>query len=273
MKIILIGDIYGKTGRDALGRLLPELVKRFGPHWIIANGENTTAGNGLSAKHALLIKKCGVDIITTGNHIFARLDWPEVLQKHDFILRPQNLGVKDAPGSGCRIFSKDGLPDLAVMNIAGRVFMEEAECPFATFDRLYASLPKGVRVVVDFHAEATSEKLAFFWYVNGRASVVVGTHTHVQTSDERVLPGGKTVALTDLGMSGACDGIIGVDRDTITGRFTKGYSDKFLCAPGPGKLEGFFAHIDDDGQIAAYERFRLIEQQEISSAKNGPITP
>lgn len=240
--------------------LLPGIISRYKPDWVIANGENTTAGNGLSAKHAQFIKNCGVDIITTGNHIFARLDWPEVLQKQSFILRPHNLIAETAMGSGCRVFTKAGAEDLAVINIAGRVFMEEAECPFATFDRLFATLPEGIRVAVDFHAEATSEKLAFFWYVNGRASVVVGTHTHVQTSDEQILPGGKTAALTDLGMVGARDGIIGVDRETITGRFIRGYSDKFLCAPGPGKLEGLFVDLTEDGQVASVERFRVLEE-------------
>lgn len=259
MKIVMIGDIYGKTGRDTLTRLLPGLIERFQPDWVIANGENTTAGNGLSAKHAQSIKNCGVDIITTGNHIFARLDWPEVLEKNQFILRPHNLVASSAPGSGCRIFNKGSLPPVAIMNIAGRVFMEQAECPFKTFDELYATLPEKTVVIVDFHAEATSEKLAFFWYVNGRASIAAGTHTHVQTSDERILPGGGTAVITDLGMTGSRDGIIGVDRETITGRFIRGYSEKFVCAPSPGKLEGFFVELGEGGRAVAIERFRILE--------------
>ncbi len=259
MNILMIGDIYGKTGRDALQHLLPGLRERFRPDWVIANGENVTAGNGLSAKHANGIKALGVDIITTGNHIFSRSDWPELLTKSDFILRPDNITAAGA-GSGVRVFRKAGVPDLAVMNLAGRVFMEAADCPFAAFDRLFAGLPAGIPLVVDFHAEATSEKLAFFWHVNGRARVAFGTHTHVQTSDERLLPGGETAVMTDIGMTGAVDGVIGVDRQTVTGRFISGFSDKFLCAPPPGKVEGLAVEIAASGLPTKIERFRVCEK-------------
>ncbi|MDD2997733.1 MAG: TIGR00282 family metallophosphoesterase [Candidatus Riflebacteria bacterium] len=259
MKILMIGDIYGKTGRETLERQLPVLINRYHPDWIIANGENVTAGNGLSAKHAHGLKKCGVDVITSGNHIFARLDWLEVLKNHDYILRPHNMAAESAPGVGCRVFKKENLAPIAVVNLAGRVFMDAAECPFKVFDRLFASLPDEIVVIVDFHAEATSEKLAFFWYVNGRATIAVGTHTHVQTSDERILPNGGTAVITDLGMTGANDGIIGVDRDTVTGRFVTGFSDKFLCAPGPGKIEGMFVDTGPGHRAVAVERFRIVE--------------
>lgn len=259
MKILFAGDIYGKTGRDTFQRQLPVLRQRYEPDWVIVNGENVTAGNGLSAKHARFLKDCGVDIITTGNHIFSRIDWPEVLQKHEYVLRPHNMTAELAAGSGCRVFNRGGLA-LAVINLAGRVFMESAQCPFLTFDRLLAGLPVGVPVVVDFHAEATSEKQAFFWYANGRAALVAATHTHVQTSDERILPGGKTAVITDLGMTGALNGIIGVDRDTVVGRFITGYSEKFLCAPGPGKVEGVVVEIGSEGFATSIERFRLIEE-------------
>lgn len=240
----MLGDIYGKTGREAINSILPKLKEKYSPDWIIANGENTTAGNGLSAKHAKGLKEAGIDILTSGNHIFSRLDWPEVLTKHDYILRPHNMAADTDAGTGCRVFSKKGVGSIAVINLAGRVFMETCCCPFETFDRLYSSLPADIPVIVDFHGEATSEKLAFFWYVNGRASVVYGTHTHVQTSDNRILPNGGTGMLTDLGMTGAVDGIIGVDRHTVIGRFLTGYSEKFLCAQGHGKIEGLYAELD-----------------------------
>jgi len=259
MKILFIGDIYGKTGRDTLKRQLPLLRQRYAPDWVIANGENVTAGNGLSAKHARFLKDCGVDIVTTGNHIFARIDWPDVLQKHDYVLRPHNMVAESAAGSGCRVFNHNG-KSLAVINLAGRVFMEAALCPFSVFDRLVASLPAGVPVFVDFHAEATSEKLAFFWHANGRVAAVAATHTHVQTSDERILPGGKTAVITDAGMTGALDGIIGVDRATVIGRFITGYSEKFLCAPGPGKIEGIVVETGSEGFATSIERFRFIEE-------------
>ena len=240
----MLGDIYGKTGREAITRILPELKKIYNPDWIIANGENTTAGNGLSAKHAKLIKEAGIDVITTGNHIFARTDWPEVLSKQDYILRPHNMLLDSDVGTGCRVFSKNDKNSICVINLAGRVFMDNCSCPFETFDKLYKQIPQDIPLIVDFHGEATSEKLAFFWYVNGRASIAYGTHTHVQTSDNRILPNGGTGVLTDLGMTGAIDGIIGVDRHTVIGRFKTGYSEKFLCAQGPGKIEGLYAELD-----------------------------
>ncbi len=258
MKIIFIGDIYGKTGRDTLKRLLPQLRQSYSPDWVIANGENVTAGNGLSVRHARFLKDCGVDIITTGNHIFSRIDWPELLQKHEYVLRPHNMVAETSAGSGCRIFHGPN-NSLAVINLAGRVFMESAGCPFAAFDRLIRDIPDGVPVLVDFHAEATSEKQAFFWYVNGRVAVAAATHTHVQTSDERILPGGKTAVITDIGMTGAQNGIIGVERDTVVGRFRTGYSEKFLCAPGPGKIEGIVVEINAESFASSIERFRLVE--------------
>lgn len=255
----MIGDIYGKTGRDCLQALLPDLLSRYQPDWVIANGENVTAGNGLSAKHATFLKSCGVDIITSGNHIFSRLDWPELLTRNEFILRPENI-IAAKFGQGCRVFKRAGTGDLAVINLAGRVFMEAAECPFASFDKLYAGLPRQIPLIVDFHAEATSEKLAFFWHVNGRATVVFGTHTHVQTSDERLLPDGGTAVITDIGMTGAVNGVIGVDRNTVTGRFICGYSDKFLCAPPPGKIEGLVVETNEAGRAVSIERVRAVQE-------------
>ena len=240
----MLGDIYGKTGRDAIVSLLPKLKEQYNPDWIIANGENVTAGNGLSAKHAKIIKEAGIDVITTGNHIFSRADWPDVLTSHEYILRPHNMASDNDAGTGCRIFNKKDKPSIAVINLAGRVFMDTCQCPFETFDRLYKTLPADIPLIVDFHGEATSEKLAFFWHTNGRASIAYGTHTHVQTSDNRILPNGGTGILTDLGMTGAINGIIGVDKNTVVGRFLTGFSEKFLCAQAPGKIEGLFAELN-----------------------------
>jgi metallophosphoesterase (TIGR00282 family) len=256
MKILIIGDIYGKTGREALAQFLPGLRDEYQPDWVIANGENVTAGNGLSLRHAKFLRENGVDIITTGNHLFARLDWPELLQKEERVLRPDNLGDVDAPGSGLKKYTKpDGSLGLIVINLAGRVFMDKARCPFHAIDKLLTGIPEGLPIIVDFHAEATSEKLALFWYLDGRVSAVVGTHTHVQTSDERILPK-KTAVISDLGMTGAVDGILGVDRETIIGRFINGYSDKFLCAVGQAKIEGVFIELTPEGAALRIERFR-----------------
>lgn len=257
----MLGDIYGKTGREAIAAILPELRKKYNPDWVIANGENTTAGNGLSAKHAKSLREAGIDIITSGNHIFSRLDWPEVLNNCEYILRPHNMCSNGDAGTGCRVFSKNGKNSIAVINLAGRVFMETCSCPFSVFDELYKTLPDDIPVVVDFHGEATSEKLAFFWYINGRASIAYGTHTHVQTSDLRILPNGGTAVLTDLGMTGAIDGVIGVDRNTVVGRFLTGYSEKFLCAQGAGKVEGMYAELEGKKvtklELVRYPEFKL----------------
>lgn len=256
MKILIIGDIYGKSGREALAQFLPELKLEFAPDLVIANGENVTAGNGLSLRHAKFLKETGVDIITTGNHLFARLDWPDLMQKNDAVLRPHNLGAIDAPGSGVRIFNKsESGRQICVINLAGRIFMDKGRCPFRTADELLKDLPADIPIVVDFHAEATSEKLAMFWYLAGRVSAVVGTHTHVQTSDERILPG-QTAVISDLGMTGSRDGILGVDRNTIIGRFVNGFSDKFLCSAGPQKIEGVVVELNAGGKAEKIERFR-----------------
>ncbi len=258
MKTILcIGDIYGKTGREAIKKFLPVLKEKYSPTWIIANGENITAGNGLSIKHLRFLKENGIDIITSGNHIFSRLDWTETLKEND-VLRPHNLGSPKATGSGCKVFHKNN-DSIAVINLAGRIFMEPCRCPFETFDELYETLPHDIPLVVDFHGEATSEKLAFFRYVNKRANVVYGTHTHVQTSDEMILDGAKTACITDLGMTGAVDGIIGVDAETVISRFVTGYSEKFLCAMGKAKLEGIAVKLNENGEPLSIERIRLSE--------------
>jgi metallophosphoesterase (TIGR00282 family) len=256
MKILFIGDICGKTGREALTQFLPELKAFYRPDWVIANGENVTGGSGISARHARFIKEAGVDIITTGNHIFARQDWPKVLENASDILKPHNLAGKNSPGCGYRIFKKkEEHLELAVVNLAGRVFMERGRCPFKTAEEILAALPNEVPVVVDFHAEATSEKLAMGWHLAGKVAAVVGTHTHVQTSDERILPGG-TAVITDLGMTGARDGILGVNKDIIVGRFINGFSDKFLCGLGAKKIEGTFIEIDSRNKAQKIERFR-----------------
>ncbi|MDD3001828.1 MAG: TIGR00282 family metallophosphoesterase [Candidatus Riflebacteria bacterium] len=257
MNILCIGDIYGKTGRDAIEKHLPILKEKYKPDWIIANGENLTAGNGLSQKHLNFLKKCGVDIVTTGNHILARPDWVEVVRDKD-VLRPNNLVAETAPGKGIAIFSKNDAENIAVMNLTGRIFMEPCRCPFAEFDKLYAEIPEKTPIIVDFHAEATSEKLAFFWYVNNRATLAYGTHTHVQTSDDLIMPEGNTACITDIGMTGAIEGIIGVDKSTVISRFRTGFSEKFVCAKGPTKTEGIFVKLNNLNKPEVIEKFRIL---------------
>ncbi|HEY9070414.1 MAG TPA: TIGR00282 family metallophosphoesterase [Candidatus Ozemobacteraceae bacterium] len=256
MNVLILGDICGSPGRLAVTTLLPGLRRDLGADWVIANGENATGGAGLSARHARHLFEAGIDLLTTGNHLFDRPDWPELLAREGArILRPHNLGGPSAPGSG-RAFLGEGTPTaLGIVNLSGRIFLEPGECPFRTADRLLGTFPPGMPVLVDIHAEATSEKIALAWSLAGRAAAVVGTHTHVQTSDERILPGG-TAFITDLGMTGPRDGVLGVDRDIVISRFRKGFSEKFRPASGETVVEGVLIGIGADGRAVSVRRIR-----------------
>lgn len=256
MRVLMLGDIYGKPGRRAAGELVGELRSRWKADWVVANGENATGGAGLSSRHKNSLIAAGIDLLTSGNHIFARPDWPELLNIDDGkLLRPHNLGGDSRPGRGWGILGAGTPMALGVMNLAGRVFMEPGECPFRTADRLLQKFPPGVPVLVDIHAEATSEKIALAWYLDGRAAAVVGSHTHVQTADERVLPGG-TAFICDLGMTGPRNGVIGVDRDLVVNRFCHGFSDKFRPAVGEVVLEGVVIDIGAEGKAVSIQRIR-----------------
>ncbi len=257
MRILMIGDIYGAPGRALAIRLVPVLRARHGIDWVIANGENATGGTGLSPHHRDKLLAAGIDLLTGGNHLFARPDWPATVGGAGRALRPHNLGGDGLPGKGWAVLEQPERPPLAVINLEGRVFLEPADCPFRWADTLLTRLPAAVPVVVDFHAEATSEKIALAWHLDGRVAFVAGTHTHVQTSDERILPGGTGV-ITDLGMTGPRDGILGVHREIVLGRFRNGFSERFQAAEGPSVLEGVLFEISsDDGRTRSIRRLRL----------------
>lgn len=258
MKVLAIGDIYGKTGRKLIEKSLASLRKDLNPDWVIANGENATGGTGLSAKHRDDLFRSGVDVITSGNHIFARHDWPDVVSTSGRALRPHNIGGDTFSGSGLIILDEKGKPPLAVMNLAGRIFMEHADSPFLWAEKLITRVPPSIPIILDFHAEATSEKVAMAWHLDGKVAAVVGTHTHIQTADERILPGG-TGAISDLGMTGPRDGILGVDKKTVLDLFQQGFSERFSCAAGPGVIEGVCLDIGEDGKTRAIRRFQINE--------------
>lgn len=261
MRVLMIGDIYGAPGRAMVARLVPALRARHRLDWVIANGENATGGAGLSPHHRDRLLAAGIDLLTGGNHLFARPDWPATVGGAGRALRPHNLGGDALPGKGWAVLEHPQRPPLAVLNLEGRIFLDPADCPFRWADALLARLPAGVPVVVDFHAEATSEKLALAWYLDGRVAFVAGTHTHVQTSDERILPGGTGV-ITDLGMTGPRDGILGVARETVIGRFRNGFSERFQPADGPSVLEGVLVEIGaEDGRTRTITRLRLQEAE------------
>ncbi|HHY91757.1 MAG TPA: YmdB family metallophosphoesterase, partial [Firmicutes bacterium] len=200
MRVLAIGDIVGKPGRQAVTLLLPALKRELGVDLVIANGENAAGGFGLTPAVAEELWGAGVDVLTSGNHIWNKREISPLLESEQRLLRPANY-PPGVPGQGWCVWRR-GSAAAAIVNLAGRVFMEALDCPFRLVSELLPRLRQETPVVIiDFHAEATSEKVALVWYVDGRASLVFGTHTHVQTADERVLPGG-TGYITDLGMTG-----------------------------------------------------------------------
>lgn len=244
MKFLFIGDIVGRPGRNIVKQLLPKLRDEHKPDIIIANGENAAAGVGITKKIYNEFMELGIDVITMGNHIWDRKEFLPDVASCPNLVRPANY-PEGVPGKGYEIFSMKGFK-FAVINLVGRVFMPCIDCPFHMMDALMPKL-KGETpiVIVDFHGEATSEKNAFAWMFDGKASAVIGTHTHIQTADERVLPGG-TALITDAGMVGAYDSIIGVQKDQIIKRFWLSIPEHFEPETrGPGVFNGLVLEIDE----------------------------
>ncbi|MYC34314.1 MAG: TIGR00282 family metallophosphoesterase [Chloroflexi bacterium] len=247
MRILMIGDIIGKPGRQTLARLLPQLRSELNIDLVTANAENTAGGFGLTPKTARNLLDAGVDVMTSGNHIWDKKD---ILPHMDELplLRPANY--YGAPGRGWMMHG-----DVMVLNLQGRVFMPPIDCPFREADKRLAEaeteLGRSPRVVlVDFHAEATSEKQGLGWYLDGRVSAVVGTHTHVGTADARVLPGG-TAYVSDLGMTGPMDSVIGTETAPVLERFRTGLPQRFKPADGPCVLNSVLIDIDSETGRAA----------------------
>jgi len=229
MRILFIGDIVGKPGRKALARFLRETLTEHEITFAVANGENAAGGFGITEPIAQEFFAAGIDVITTGNHVWDKKEAITYLPKENRILRPLNY-PSDTPGVGSVVVkSRSGVP-VGVINIEGRVFMRPVDCPFRSVEREIESLSRETSVIlVDFHAEATSEKLAMGWFLDGRVSAVVGTHTHIQTADERILPDG-TAYITDVGMTGPSESVIGVKKDIIVRRFLSSLPERFETA-------------------------------------------
>ena len=244
MRILFLGDIVGNPGMRAVKENLARIMNEEAIDFAFANGENASGGYGLKAGHARELLKAGLDGITGGNHIWKFKDLYSLLESDGRILRPHNY-PDQLPGSGVRVFHKDGFPKVAVINIIGRTFMPPIDCPFAAIETVVDGLPADVPVaIVDFHAEATGEKIAMGYFLEGKVSAVVGTHTHVQTNDAKVLPGG-TGYLTDLGMCGALDSCLGMKPEIILDRYLTGLPRQLEAASGPGILQGAIFDIDD----------------------------
>jgi metallophosphoesterase (TIGR00282 family) len=258
----MIGDVIGKPGRQAVEQLLPPLREERTIDFVTANGENLAGGMGLTISIAETILGAGVDVITSGNHIWDKRDIYPFLESSERVLRPLNYGTHDVPGRGWGSYQAMDGTDVAVINLQGRTYMQPIENPFTDADRLLdeSSEPLPPVRLVDFHCEITSEKNAMGLYLDGRVSAVVGTHTHVVTGDERILPGG-TAYLTDLGMTGPLWSVIGFDPKTVLPRFLNALPTRFEVGEGPVVFNA--AQIDVDpatGRALAIERIqRLVE--------------
>ncbi|HKW58766.1 MAG TPA: TIGR00282 family metallophosphoesterase [Candidatus Dormibacteraeota bacterium] len=252
LKILFVADVVGHPGRDAVKALLPGLKEELQPDLTVLNGENAAGGFGLTAKIAAELKAAGADVITTGNHVFAQKEFVGELPTLERVLRPANY-PPPAPGKGSCVVQAAG-QDVLVMNLMGRIFLDNLDDPFRAADAILGEHP-GVRVVFcDMHAEATSEKTAMGWYLDGRASAVVGTHTHVATADARILPAG-TAYVTDVGMVGPRDGCIGMDKDVVIQRFLTGVPNRFVVASGPVTFNSVLVTINpSSGRATSIQR-------------------
>ena len=240
MRILLVGDVVGKPGRQAVAHLLPELRAEYGIDLIVVNGENSAAGFGISPKTAQDLFTAGADVITTGDHIWDRQEVIPYLDEEKRLLRPINFPAA-VPGHGHHSTGK-----VMVVNLMGRTFMRvDLDDPFRAMDTLLDGASKPSVVVVDFHAEATSEKQAMGWYLDGRVSAVVGTHTHVATADHRVLPKG-TAFVSDLGMVGPMNSVIGDEIEDVMVRFLQQMPSRLRVAGGPVRFNSVLVDVDDE---------------------------
>ena len=256
MRILMIGDIIGQPGRRAIRRLVPELRKEFGIDLVIANGENTAGGFGITLETAEELLDSGVDVLTSGNHIWDQKEIIPHMNEGLPLIRPANY--PEAPGRGYLI--QDGV---MVLNLMGRVFMPTLDCPFRTANQvLEEAAAQGAPpvIIVDFHAEATSEKQGMGWYLDGKVSAVLGTHTHVGTVDARILPKG-TAYLTDVGMTGPVNSVIGSDTNAVLDRFLTGLPQRFSVAGGPVILNSTLLDVDPEtGKALSIQRIdRMVE--------------
>lgn len=243
MNILVLGDVVGEIGCEFLRKKLPSLKKLKGIDFCIANGENSSTGNGITPYSAECLFSSGVDFITTGNHVFRRKEVFDLLDESEFIIRPYNFH-KSCPGKGYSIIDC-GRYSIGILNLSGTMFLDKCDCPFECADRAIEEMKKQTNIIiVDFHAEATSEKKALGFYLDGRVSALFGTHTHVQTSDAAVL-GDGTGYITDVGMCGVIDSVLGVDKNIVIEKFRRGMPVRFDGASGDCMLNGCIFTIDE----------------------------
>jgi 2',3'-cyclic-nucleotide 2'-phosphodiesterase len=257
MKLLFIGDIVGKIGRTAVKSLLPSIVNKYKIDLVIANGENAAGGFGITETIVAELFNYGIHILTTGNHVWDKKEFIPQISKIDRVLRPLNY-PPGVPGFGSLIYPLKSGTKVAVINLSGRVFMSAIDCPFRVGKEEVEKLRKEAEIIIiDFHAEATSEKIAFGYFMDGKVSAIIGTHTHVQTADEKILTGG-TAYITDVGMTGPSHSVIGIEVDQIIQRFLTNMPMRFETAKGEGILSGIVLEIDEKtGKSTAAQRLQL----------------
>lgn len=260
MKVLYLGDVVGRSGRDAVIRHLPRLKTELKPDFIVINGENAAAGFGITAKICDQFFEAGANAIVTGNHVFDNKDILGHFQRETRLLRPANY-PSGAPGRGVGVYDAPGGRRIAIVQVMGRIFMDPMDCPFRAADAALKAYPLGGPVqftLVDIHAEATSEKMAMGHHLDGRVSMVVGTHTHAPTADHQILPGG-TAYMSDLGMCGDYDSVIGMQKEEPIRRFIhKTPGQRFAPAEGEGTVCGVWVESDDaTGKATRIEPVRL----------------
>lgn len=252
MRILFIGDIVGRSGRNAVCDALPQMRERLGADFVIINGENSAGGFGITEQIFLDLRDAGADVVTTGNHVWDQRETLVFIERHDRLLRPVNY-PPGTPGRGTGLFEAQSGASVLVINVMGQIFMKEMDCPFQALERELASCAlarQADAIFIDFHAEATSEKQAAANFVDGRASALIGTHTHVPTADDRILPGG-TAYMSDVGMSGDYDSIIGMEKEEPVRRFlTKIPGARFEPAMGEATICAVLIETDDTTGLA-----------------------
>lgn len=257
MRVLFFGDIVGRPGRNAIAKVLPELCERFQVEMVGANVENAAGGFGITREIYQQLLEMGIDFMTSGNHIWDKKETVEHIDKMERLVRPANFSER-APGKGLLILESKSGP-FAVINLNGRVFMDPAECPFEKAEQILKDLAPEVKaVLVDFHSEASSEKSAMGWFLDGKASAVVGTHTHIPTADEKILPQG-TAYISDVGMCGAANSVIGVNTEQALKRFLTGIPHRFEVASGPMQVNAVVVDIDPQtGKALSIQRIQKL---------------
>jgi len=256
LKILFIGDVVGRPGREAVRQILPRLRSELSIDFVIANAENSAGGKGITTEVSHTLFESGVDALTGGNHTWQNKDGIKAIQENERILRPANHPTDmPIPGKGAAVFPAGCGGKVGVVNLQGRIFMTPLDCPFRAAAREIARLATETRIIiVDFHAEATSEKIAMGWYLDGKASAVIGTHTHVQTADEQILPNG-TAYITDAGMTGPHDGVIGVQKQIVLENMLTRLPVRHKLAEGNIRLNAILLNIDaESGRAVSIER-------------------